>query len=190
MSRPLPALVALTLFVAAPVIARESAFQTDPEPVRPTNIQEGTEWKEGTVALPAWPADSDLTEWTPDNLESPFRFFIDTRHISVDKAGAVVRYILVAQAPSGTRNVSFEGIRCTLKGAYRVYAYGSGGHFVRSPPTDWQPLPTQGSEAYRLDLFRNRFCVPKDIKPRRPDQIDRALHDRSSNREVTGFQTD
>lgn len=186
----IPALLLIALLGPGPLWAAKSNFELDPEPVRPNNLEEGTKWKEGQVALPAWPADADLLPLIPEHLETPFRFYIDARNLKIDRDGGVVRYTLVAEAPSGVRNLSYEGIRCTLRGAYKVYGYGSGGRFERAPASDWQPLPTKGSEAYREDLWRNRFCVPRETRARRPDEIQRALRDRAVHREGTGFQAD
>jgi hypothetical protein len=167
-------------------------FQLDAEPPGRPEAKEGEKWAEGQVPLPPWPADGDLVEIRLDTefQDIPFRFFVDARNIHIDRAGDVVRYTVVAESPSGTRNLTYEGIRCTMKGAYKVYAYGSGKSFVPAPRSDWLPIPNIGSEAYRADLYRNRFCVSREPHPRKIDEILRALHDRAPNRDGTGFQAD
>ena len=171
-------------------VGRDDAFVPDPESVRPKSIEEGEAWKEGRVTLPPWPSDSDLQEFEPDGPPGPFRFYIDTRHLSTDTQGAVVRYVVVAESGSGTRNVSYEGIRCTLRGGYKVYAYGAGGRFAEAEETDWLPIPTTGSEAYREDLWRNRFCVPRETRVKPVREMIRSLKGRGVPREHTGFQAD
>ena len=171
-------------------VGRHDAFVPDPEPVRPSSIEEGEAWKEGAVALPPWPSDGDLVEFEPDGPPSPFHFYIDTRHLDTDTRGAVVRYVVVAESKTGTRNVSYEGIRCTLRGGYKVYAYGAGGRFADAPETDWLPIPTEGSEAYREDLWRNRFCVPRETRVKPTREIIRSLKGRGVPRESIGFQAD
>lgn len=169
---------------------RDDAFVPDPRPGRLGEIQEPQVWKEGRVELPAWPRDSDLIEFRPELPSTPFRFYLDGRSLSRDPKDAVVRYTLVVDSPSGSRNVSFEGIRCTLRGAYRIYAYGADERFHSSGPSDWQPLPADGPEAYRMDLWRNRFCVPRETRPRTLTEIHRALRDQGTSKETTGFQAD
>jgi len=171
-------------------VGRDDAFVPDPESVHPKSIEEREAWKEGAVTLPPWPSDGDLVELIPDGPPTPFRFYIDSRHLSADTEGAVVRYVIVAESSSGTRNVSFEGIRCTLRGGYKVYAYGAGGHFAPVPETDWLPIPTSGSEAYREDLWRNRFCVPRETRVIPTREIIRSLKGRGVRRGHTGFQAD
>ncbi len=171
-------------------VGRDDAFVPDPESVSPRSIEEGEAWKEGAVTLPPWPNDGDLVEFEPDGPPSPFRFYIDTRHLDTDTKGAVVRYVVVAESSSGTRNVSYEGIRCTLRGAYKVYAYGAGGRFADAPETDWLPIPKEGSEAYREDLWRTRFCVPRETRVRPTREIVRALKGRGVPHVNTGFQAD
>jgi hypothetical protein len=169
---------------------RDDSFVPDPEPVRPRDIQEAEEWKEGRVDLPPWPKEEDLVEFRPDLPEGLFRFYLDGRNLSRDAKDRVVRYTLVAQSASGARNVSFEGIRCTLRGAYRVYAYGTGSRFSPIGPSDWLPIPETGSEAFRHDLWRNRFCVPRETRPRTLKEIQDALRNRGTSQQTTGFQAD
>ena len=101
-----------------------------------------------------------------------------------------MRFTLVVEAPSGARNISFEGIRCSLRGAYRIYAYGDQGRFSPAEPSDWMPLPETGTEAYRKDLWRNRLCVPRETRPRTLKEIQRALRDQGTSEQTTGFQAD
>lgn len=195
MPPPLRSALILTLLLAPNLssgarVGRDDAFVPDPETVRPSEIQEAPAWKEGRVDLPPWPRETDLVEYRPDLPGTTFRFYVDDRSLSRDPKDAVVRYTLVVESPSGTRNVSFEGIRCNLKGAYRTYAYGVDGHFEPLGPSDWLPLAEKGPEAYRKDLWRNRFCVPRETRPRTLTEIRRALRDQGTSQHTTGFQAD
>jgi hypothetical protein len=180
----------LPLLLAGSAAHATGNFELDPEPMRPQGIRETPEWKEGALTLPPWPQDADLVAFVPEGTESPFRFFIDGRSLKVDASGSVVRYTLVVASGSGVRNVSYEGIRCTLKGAYRLYAYGSNGRFIATPGSDWLPIPETGTESYRDDLHRHRFCIPRETRPRPVKGILRALRNRGGARESTGFQAD
>lgn len=169
--------------------ARNDAFVPDPMPPGPSDIRPGTPWQEATVRLPPWPNDRDLVEFQLDGPPDAFRYFIDTKHLSIgpDK---VVRYTLVAEGRNGTRNLSFEGIRCTPKGLYKVFAYGAGGRFSPLEGGDWQQMSDLSGERYRQDLWRFHFCVPREFKPRPKQDMIRSLQGRLAPRQNTGFQAD
>ena len=170
---------------------RDDAFVPDPEPPTPRTIDTAPEeWSEGRVDTPPWPKGEDLIEFRPDMPGSPFRYFIDAKNLSLDHKDGIVRYTLVAESSTGARNVSFEGIRCTLKGAYRVYAYGTGGHFSPIGPSDWLPIPHSGTESFRDDLWRNRFCVARETRPRSKKEILAALRSQGRSQYSTGFRAD
>ncbi len=190
-SRPLQlVLAALLTLVTCVVGARDDAFVPDPEPPVPASVQEGEPWSEGAVRLPAWPRDADLVYFPVDGNEGGFRYAIDGRALEIGR-DQVVRYTLVAESASGARNLSFEGIRCTPKGHYRVYAYGTSGRFAPVPETDWQPIAQDGTERYRYDLWRSYLCVHLKFAPRGRQDILRILRrGRVANREGTGFMSD
>lgn len=165
-------------------------FELDPDRVGTKDIVEGKPWTEGALAIPAWPRDTDLVEWVPEEMDTDLRYFVDSANLRLDPSGEVVRYTLVIEAPSGTRNVSHEGIHCTLRGAYKIYAYGIDGRFDRAPSADWSPIAETGSESYRSDMHRHRFCVPRETRARPIKDMIRALRGRVSATESTGFQAD
>jgi hypothetical protein len=178
------------LLRAAPAPAADSNFVMDPEPVRPRDIKEGVARQEATAGLPPWPHDADLIAFVPDGPPTPFKYFIDGKNLRIDQPAAVVRYTLVTEATSGTRNVSYEGLHCTLKGAYKVYAYGNDGRFTPAPAPDWLPLPKDGLDPAREDLFHNRFCIPLETHPRSLKEILRALRGRGAANDAAGFHMD
>lgn len=143
---------------------------------------------EAQVILPPWPRDADLIAFVPGGTATPYRFFIDGKHLRVDPSGAEVHYTLVIESANGTRNVSFEGIRCDLKGTYKTFAYGSDGRFVKTTAAEWKPIPGLGSEAYREDLHHHRFCIQRETRARPLKDIQRALRGRVSGSDAVGFQ--
>ncbi|HYN79546.1 MAG TPA: CNP1-like family protein [Lamprocystis sp. (in: g-proteobacteria)] len=175
----------------APAPAADN-FVLDPEPVRPRHINEQEEVKplDPAVTMPPWPRDADLIAVVPDGPSTPFKYFIDAKNLRIDQAADTVRYTLVIESANGTRNVSYEGIRCTLKGAYKTYAYGSEGRFSPMPGADWQPITKDGADALREDLFRHRVCVPRETRPRDLKDMLRALRGRVSGKDSVGFQAD
>ena len=190
------ALGALTLLplclclIAATAQAGKKDLVFDTEPVGPHSSGDPEKWKEGRVTLPPWPKDADLIEVEPEHVSDSFRYFIDGAHLNVDNRDEIVRYTLVVEDAKGHRNVSFEGIRCTLHGHYRTYAYGVDGRFNRTGGSDWQVVPVRGSMAYLEDLFTNRFCVPRGLRPRTKKDILRALNDRGSADNSAFFLSD
>ncbi|MBK1723491.1 CNP1-like family protein [Thiocystis violacea] len=170
-------------------LADDSPFIHEPKTFTPSSVEPGTPWKEATSRLPPWPRDADLIEFELDGPADAFRYFIDGKHLEIGP-DRVVRFTLVAQASNGTRNLSFEGIRCTLKGQYKVYAYGAAGHFMPLEQSDWQSLSDLSAEPYRRDLWRYHFCVPRETAPRPKKDMLRSLTGHISPRQNTGFQAD
>ncbi|TCT20834.1 CNP1-like family protein [Thiobaca trueperi] len=183
-----PPLCLLLIWTASSQAANE-IFVPDAEPPVPSSVKDPEAWREGPTALPPWPDNADLVEFTPDGPPTAFRYFIDSKHLQVSADG-VVRYTLVVESSGGTRNLSFEGIRCTLRGQYKVFAYGASGRFDLTQGAEWQPISEQASERYRGDLWRFHFCVPREMKPRPKKDMIRSLRGQIAPRQNTGFQAD
>jgi hypothetical protein len=107
------------------------------------DLEDGPKWAESAVVLPSQPKDRDLVRFDVSRL-SRNAFFVDSASLSVGDDG-VVRYTLVIESPSGIRNVSYEGMRCSTA-ERRVYAFGGAGG-------GWSPAQQQS-------LFSEYFCVP------------------------------
>ncbi|GAB0150251.1 hypothetical protein McPS_29910 [Marichromatium sp. PS1] len=190
-SRPhrlLPLLLPLALLRPTPTLA-DNAFVTDPEAPTPSSVREGVRWQERATPPPPWPEESDLIELELDRPHAGFRYFIDGRHLQIGDDG-VVRYTLVAQGPSGARNLSFEGLRCTPRGTYKTYAYGAAGRFVLLDEPQWQPLGERDHERFRKALWRHHFCVPRGFAPRPRKDMIRSLQGRIAPLQNSGFLTD
>jgi len=179
----------LLLGLGSTALLADNAFVTDPEPDVPASVRPGTPWQEASVELPAWPKDDDLVELVVDGPPSPFRYFVDARSLRVGPDGAV-RYTLVAEGRNGARNVSVEGIRCTPKGRYKIFAYGSGNRLDRLEGSDWQPISSDPGARYRQDLWRHHFCIPRGFKPRPESDMIRSLQGRIPPGQNMGFQAD
>ncbi len=187
--RPAPRLpIALLLLAASPSWA-DNPFLDAPGPAPPSTITDSEPWKESGFTLPPLPLDKNLVEFELDGPSGSFRYFIDTESLSIDRDG-VVRYTVVAQGLGGTRNIAYEGLRCTLRGEYRVYGVATGGRFTSTGETSWQPITSLGQEQYRNELWRYHFCVPREFKPRPKRDMLRSLSGHGSPRENTGFQAD
>jgi hypothetical protein len=156
----------LSLLALATALGAESPFVFGPEEVVPKSIKPGEKWKEGAVSLPPWPRDSDLIEISLDQQDDAFSYLIDGANLNTGDDG-VVRYTVIAKSGSGARNVTFEGIRCGLRGSYRIYAYGQDGRFeLATAGDDWQSIGHAPGDPAREELWRHYLCIPRLTKPR------------------------
>jgi hypothetical protein len=180
----------LALAGASPLAAAErDRFLSEPTDVNP-NFKELEAWKEQVSAqLPPWPKDADLVEFHTEGLATPFRYYIDTKSLSVD-AQKIVRYTVVVESGSGARNVAHEGIRCTPNGQHRLYAYGVGGKFQLVADTQWHGLQDPGVPPYARDLTRFYLCVPLKFEPRPLKEMPRILSGRGDPGADSGFLPD
>lgn len=177
------------LWLAMPASATENAFVNDAEAPVPSSVRPGTPWQESDTRLPPWPKDADLVELVPDGPDSAMRYFIDVANLNVG-SDDVVRYTLVAEGRNGVRNLSVEGIRCTPRGAYKTYAYGTGERFAPVEAEEWLAISADGGERWRHDLWRFHFCVPHGFAPRPKIDMVRSLKGRISPRQNMGFLPD
>lgn len=137
--------------------------------------QEKLNWKEAESRLPPYPRDADLIEFQVSS-GATFRFFIDAASLSVAGDG-VVRYTLVARSPSGTANVSFEGIRCSSK-SYKVYARGTGGNWSRRE-SEWQLIEERTIQRWHNVLYWEYLCPrhrPIETAAEGVDALRRGIH--------------
>lgn len=174
-----------------PLVLAQRGFELDAGPPLPRAVRERdpAQWEEtDEIVLPPWPRPEDLVTVPVDGDDGRFTYRIDTRSLRTGADG-VVRYTLVAEAPGGARNVSYEGLRCTPNGVYRVYAYGSDGGFTPTAiAEDWLPIERMGSDRLRYDLWQHFLCVPRLFQPRPRDEQLRVLRTgRVPHVETRGF---
>jgi CNP1-like family len=163
----------LLLIAILSVQARERPFIDEPSPDN-ANVQDPAPWRELGVSIPAYPQDSDLVELSVDSPGTPFRYFIDAKSLSVGVADQVVRYILVVEANSGSRNVFYEGLRCDGR-QIKTYAYGDGkGRLQPVHHSEWRRMRLTGPYRYHLELSRFFFCR-QDVS-HRPYDVQEILH--------------
>jgi hypothetical protein len=112
---------------------------------------------ESSVVPPPFPDRAKLIEF-PVADTGGFRFFVDPASLSVDGKEGVVRYVLVAQSPSGVQNVTYEALRCPAA-EHRVYATGQSDHSWAASRTTWQPV--RNARPWQISLAREYFCPQK-----------------------------
>ena len=120
------------------------------------DIAPDEQWREVEVALPSYPLEENLAPFQIRGNTS-YTFFADTESVRIDE-DAVVRFTVVARAPSGLDNVSFEGIHCEEK-RYKIYAVGSADHeWSLLPNPHWAQLETTTYNDYRYSLYQHYLC--------------------------------
>jgi hypothetical protein len=177
-------------FLAGPAMSGkwDRPFIDEPEAPMPSSIRDREDWKEKSVTLPPWPKDSDLVEFHVEDSSPQFRQYIDGRHLSVG-SDEVVRYTLVVQSRGGARNVSFEGLRCTPQGTFKIYAYGVDGRFEKTK-SEWESLHGRSHDKIHRDLYRHFLCVRLNFEPRPKKDMIRTMRSAAPREANTGFMFD
>lgn len=122
-----------------------------------TKPEEEKTWVEGESALPAYPDSNNLIPFEVSPVTRNMHY-IDAPSISVGKDD-VVRYTVVIEAPSGARNISYEGMRCAT-GERRIYAYGHADRtWSTSQTAVWQEINFVSGFSYQKVLYEEFFCA-------------------------------
>lgn len=135
--------VLLVLFLGS----KASAFELEDE----------EKWIEGPVVFPELPKDADLLPIDIGTL-SRNQFFVDAKSVSFSGDG-VLRYSLIAQSPSGVRNISYEGMRCST-GERRSYAFAGNDGWSPSRRQGWLRIANNSLNRQYAVLFFSFFCIP------------------------------
>jgi hypothetical protein len=113
-------------------------------------------WQENTVQLPPPPAFDQLLPFYVSATATQ-SFALDPKSLSVGSDG-VVRYTLVSTSEAGTKNISYEGIRCQTR-ERKSYAFGhSDGSWVRAHNSKWEPIYSNGANSQHAALANEYFC--------------------------------
>jgi hypothetical protein len=119
-------------------------------------IADDPDWKESDVPPP--PA-FDLKRLVQVDIfaRSELKWGVDPNTIVITKDG-VVRYVVVAQSPSGVINAMYEGIRCN-KAEFRSYArHNPDSGWVILTGSDWKALRSAASTGHPSALARQGMC--------------------------------
>lgn len=139
---------------------------------------------EDAVTFPAPPVDRDAVPFDVGGRdESPLRFAIDPKSVSIGKDN-VVRYTVLITSKTGARNVNYEGLRCDTA-ERRIYAtlrndtnqwVGNRAVYMNEtanaesasmnaykPATDWQRVGNGGPTDYASALMRSYFCDVRSV---------------------------
>ena len=112
-------------------------------------------WHEQEARLPAYPKEERLIRFDTGPT-STLRFFVDRDSLAVGADG-VVRFTLVAKS-DGAANVSYEGIRCSMR-ERKVYAYGrTDGTWREARDPQWVRIGPPVTDLHRFVLWNYYFC--------------------------------
>ncbi len=136
-----------------PVVVYAAGYETEPEAWIDEDRDFSQEaWKEEKIAMPPYPKDDDLIEAASSAASNVFRIFVDAKNIVITDDG-VVHYTVILQSSKGSKNVFFEGLRCSAQ-QYKVYGYGTNdGKVIKSKKPAWRSV----FDSRRHD-FRRRFA--------------------------------
>ena len=113
-------------------------------------------WSEGRFQLPPLP---DTAHLVPIEVSADTRnkFAVDEQSV-VYGEDEVIRYTVVITSPSGSRNVTYEGMRCATA-ERRVYAFlGSSGNWTPARSSAWVRIQENTLNRHHAALFREYFC--------------------------------
>ncbi len=134
----------------------------------------GKKWQEETLTIPSYPKKKNLIK-----LELPhsrYKYFIDKKSISVGKSDQVARYTVVIQSSSGTKNVFYEGIRCSTK-EYRTYVFAiNSKKFQSMNDKRWKNIRGAGAYKYRLSLFEFYVCHNSSVRRKASEIVQTLIH--------------
>lgn len=118
---------------------------------------EGEGREEMEARLPPFPREENLLPF-PVSALTENRFFIDGESISVGSDG-VVRYTLVVTSVAGARNITYEGLRCSVA-ERRIYAFGrADSTWSRARSSQWAGFHGVAVNRHHAVLFQEYFCV-------------------------------
>jgi hypothetical protein len=112
------------------------------------------------ITPPAYPRDQDLIEFYQSPVAT-MRYYVDAASIVPLHKEGEVRYTLVVRSPSGAKNVSFEGIRCTGH-QYRVIATGNANGTWNARAGEWRDIVRRADLEAQSTLARQFFCPHRD----------------------------
>ncbi len=160
------------------VCAREIVVDGNQQslPDKKYQFEEGEPWKEDNVKIPPYPDDGDLMELQLDDPNNRFTYYMDEESLTVSEEDYVVRYTLVIESKTGTRNIFYEGMRCNSL-EYKTYAFGTGkGKFRPSRKPEWKSMLDSGYKKLRMDLMEFYLCDPRKLPRKKHEIVTRIKH--------------
>ncbi len=119
-------------------------------------LADDPDWKESDVGAP--PA-FDLKRLVPVDVSvrSQLKWGVDPATVKILPEG-IVRYVVVAQSPSGVVNAMYEGIRCN-KAEFRSYArHNPDSGWVKVTNSEWTALRNSGGANHHAALAKQGLC--------------------------------
>jgi hypothetical protein len=132
--------------------------------------------QEIAVTLPPPPLPENLLPFSGGPTASQ-SFSIDAKSLSINP-DETIRYTLIAQSPSGARNVSHEGLRCQSLEMKR-YAFGhKDGSWSRPRRDQWQVISFSAPNRPQAMLVQDYFCQGSSTAGTAEDMLTRIRNKR------------
>jgi len=169
---------------ALPLVVEAGANPFNPQPAPSRYVEpEKKPEQEAEVSLPAYPVKRD--SWIPFETTAVTRnrFFIDRESLLITE-DRTVRYALIIESPSGVRNISYEGMRCS-SAEVKTYAWGtSEGKWYAAKTPQWQPIRVDRLNGQHVTLYERYFCQAA-TGMRTADDIVRVMQQKDSRTPTT-----
>lgn len=117
---------------------------------------DSVDWKEIDAPPPAFDVAKLVT--FDVTLNSALTYGVDPASVTISKVDGVVRYVLVAFSASGSKNVMYDGLRCST-GEVKTYArYTPDGRWVPVTDPKWRSVFDVTTAKHSLRLARAGVC--------------------------------
>ncbi len=180
-------MVALLLALSAGVASAQITNWQSPEPFRGEE-KDPSKVKEDDYAIPPMPSRPDWREYYL-NAQTRNRYYIAREHLNVGTDGAV-RFISRVVSPSGTENISVEGIRCGT-GERRLYAtLQRNGEWSETRGSRWLPIGGGNRlNSYVFMLYSDYLCsAGVAMEPRRILEVLADSFNARTGTPITGYR--
>ncbi len=154
---PARPMVALLLALSTGVVSAQITNWQSPEPFRGEE-RDPSKVKEDDYVIPPMPPRVDWREYYL-NAQTRNRYYIARELLSIGNDGAV-RFVSRVVSPSGTENISAEGIRCGT-GERRLYAtLQRNGEWSATRGSRWLPIGGGNRlNSYAFMLYSDYLCL-------------------------------
>lgn len=184
---PARPLAALLLALSAGVASAQITNWQSPEPFRGEE-KDPSKVKEDDYVVPPMPARVDWREYYL-NAQTRNRYYIARELLSIGSDGAV-RFVSRVVSPSGTENISAEGIRCGT-GERRLYAtLKPGGEWADTRGSRWLPIGGGNRlNSYVFMLYSDYLCAAGvAMEPRRIFEVLAESFSARTGTPLTGYR--
>lgn len=116
------------------------------------------DWAETEVPPPPAFSLDKLVSFDAGSIGAALVFAIDPSTIRITRSDNIVRYVMVATSSSGTKNILYEGIRCSTAEVKTYARYSPEGKWNQVSDPQWKPLNDSSPSKHALRLAKAGAC--------------------------------